>query len=140
MSKILVVEDNHSIRELLIESLEDFGHFVQSASTGDEAVDLGYSFNPDVIVADWDLGCDYDGFEVAAACFHADRNVKTIVISGHTQRLKQVAASEFVFTTLEKPFSLQRFKSTIDLAISEKLPHSDHDSATKDNRLLPNIF
>lgn len=120
MSKILVVEDDHSIRELLVENLEELGHSVQSASTGDEAVDLGYSFEPDVIVADWDLGCDYDGFEVAAACFHANSNVKTIVISGYTKRLRQVAACEFVFATLEKPFSIELFQTTINQAIVAK--------------------
>lgn len=117
VAKILIAEDDHAIRELLAESLAELGHEVEGSATGDEAIDLGYSYGPDVIIADWDLGCDYDGFEVAAACFHANKSVKTIVISGHAERLQQFESRDFVHSTLAKPFSYERLLESVEDAI-----------------------
>jgi DNA-binding response OmpR family regulator len=118
MAKIVVVEDDPSIRKLLVENLEARGHGVRSSSNGDEAIDFGYLFEPEVIIADWDLGQDYDGFEVAAACRHANENVKTIIISGHSERLKKFESDDHVFSTIAKPFPVERLVQCVEAAIS----------------------
>lgn len=51
-SKILVVEDELNIRETIVELLKLKNYEVQSASNGQEAIDLLDTWNPDLIISD----------------------------------------------------------------------------------------
>ena len=62
-ARLLVVEDDPNILELLSASLRFAGFAVDAATTGAEAVTAGREAKPDLIVLDVMLP-DYDGFEV----------------------------------------------------------------------------
>lgn len=117
MAKIVVVEDQPLLGQFLVESLEAVGHDVRFTQNGDEAIDLGYLFQPEVLITDWDLGNEYDGVEVAAACQFANENIKTIVISGHEKRLKEFETDTRIFKTLAKPFTLDRLVQCVNEAV-----------------------
>jgi DNA-binding response OmpR family regulator len=61
--KILVVDDDPSIRMLYKEELEDEGYEVIAASSGDEALRLFDEENPDLVTLDI-LMPDMDGIQV----------------------------------------------------------------------------
>ena len=60
---IVVVDDEHSIRELVSASLHFSGFDVKTASNGTEAIDVITQTNPDIVVLDVMLP-DIDGFTV----------------------------------------------------------------------------
>ncbi len=51
-AKVLVVDDEENIRELLAVSLKFQGHEVQAAADGPRAIDIARTFKPDVLVLD----------------------------------------------------------------------------------------
>lgn len=52
MSKVLIIEDNDSIRENIIEILELSSYEVLSASNGKSGIELAITHNPDIILCD----------------------------------------------------------------------------------------
>ena len=52
MVRVLVVEDNPDVCDILIRTLRRAGHMVQSASNGIDAVILAYEHRPDIILMD----------------------------------------------------------------------------------------
>ncbi len=117
MAKIVVVDDEPLICDFIREGLEQLGHEVRVAKTGDDAIDFGYLFKPDLLIADWNLESEYNGLEVADAFNFANNNIKTIVISGHPDAIVG-AKSKKVFETLEKPFPFQLLVEVVDRALS----------------------
>lgn len=52
MAKIVVVEDEADLREILVDELEDMGHEIAEAIDGEEGLDIILRQNPDLILAD----------------------------------------------------------------------------------------
>src|SRR5215212_9163439 len=50
--RVLIVDDDPKILDLLVDLLELEGYEVSTASDGAEAIDLAFSFDPDVVVSD----------------------------------------------------------------------------------------
>ncbi len=61
--KILIVEDNVNLSEILKDLLENNGFFVVTAQNAEEALEILKSFEPDLILADI-LMPGMDGFEM----------------------------------------------------------------------------
>ena len=61
--KVLVVDDEPNIRELVQVALNFHGCAVTTGATGEDALQLAHAFDPDLIVLDVLLP-DIDGFEV----------------------------------------------------------------------------
>ena len=61
--KVLVVDDEPNIRELVQVALNFHGCTVTTGATGQDALQLAYAYDPDLIVLDVLLP-DIDGFEV----------------------------------------------------------------------------
>ncbi len=70
--KVLVVEDNPSLRQTLSEFLEADGFGVITASDGEEAINLAQNNSPDIILLDIILP-KKDGFEVIKTLKNDDR-------------------------------------------------------------------
>lgn len=52
MAKIVVVEDEADLREILVDELEDMGHEIVQANDGEEGLTVILDQNPDLILAD----------------------------------------------------------------------------------------
>jgi DNA-binding response OmpR family regulator len=81
VSRILVVDDERSYRRYLAQHLAREGHELRSASSSDEAIEIGAEFLPDVLILDWML----DGtcnLEVAEALRAIDPDLRIILITG----------------------------------------------------------
>ncbi len=116
MAKIIVLDDEPSICKVIECRLARDGHDVRISNTGDEAIDLGYLFQPDLLITDWNLKSDYDGLEVAEAMSVAKENVKTILITGYAT-YKNCPQDVEIFATLPKPFSVDELAHTVDRAL-----------------------
>ena len=77
--KVLVVDDTEHVRDMLVQMLElDGFDVVGQAASGEEAIDLAQSSDPNVIVMDYVMP-DLDGLSAAKA-IKKDRPTQAIIL------------------------------------------------------------
>jgi DNA-binding response OmpR family regulator len=102
--RVLVVDDDPDIRELLFTALEDEGFEVVPAGNGQEALTIIETFRPDVIVLDLMMPV-MDGWQFAAELRKRDEDIPIILLSAARDlrtHAKALSAAEII----EKPFDL----------------------------------
>ncbi len=115
MRKILVLEDEDSIRGFVVINLKRAGYDVVEAATGEEALER-LAENPDVAVALLDIMLpDIDGFEVCRRIRATNMNIGIIMLTARTQEIDKVTglmtgADDYV----TKPFSPTELTARID--------------------------
>ena len=114
MAKIVVVDDETLTCKYLANQLRKDGHEVKVSQTGDGAIDLGYFFKPDIVIADICLDSDYNGVEVIDAIRSIDESVKVIAITAFpTEELYDSLYTKGVESVLIKPFSLSQISEVV---------------------------
>src|ERR1700753_1004533 len=78
--KVLVVDDEPNIRELVQVALNFHGCVVTTGATGEDALQLAYAYEPDLIVLDVLLP-DIDGFEVCKRLRSVANDVPVIFLT-----------------------------------------------------------
>ncbi len=82
MKRILVVDDEESIRFLYKEELEEDGFIVELAENGKEAIDKIFTFKPDLITLDIKMPV-MDGIEALKRIREIERNIPIILCSAY---------------------------------------------------------
>ena len=101
--KILVVDDEPSIQELLKLELEFEGFIVDTASDGQEALDKVESFNPDLILLDLMLP-KINGYDVCKKV-NAEKSIPIIMLTAKTDIIDRVLGLELgADDYMTKPF------------------------------------
>jgi PAS domain S-box-containing protein len=100
MSKILVIDDEESIRRLLKIALTHKGHEVVTAETGEKGLEVFQTEKPEIVLTDIKMP-GMDGIEVLKQLKEIEPNTQVIVITGHgdmTSAIKalQLEASDFI--------------------------------------------
>ena len=111
MNKILVVDDEDSIRTLYKEELEDEGFIVEAAKNGEEAMEKLRFFEPDLITLDIKMP-GMDGIETLKRIREQQRRLPIILCSAYgeyKQDLTTWASDAYVV----KCADLTELKSTI---------------------------
>jgi two-component system response regulator HydG len=120
MAKIVILDDQPDICNYIKERLTEDGHDVRTSHVGDEAIDFGYLFEPDVLITDWRLGSEYNGLEVAEAFRFANDNIKTILITGYSVQEVQTELDHVeIFRTVMKPFTLEKISRVVAEALDQ---------------------
>ncbi len=106
--QILIIDDEEGIRFSLRGILEDEGHEVVEAESGEQGLELIGTDIPDMIFLDiWLPGMD--GLEVLDAIMEAHKGLPVIMISGHgTIETAVTALKKGAFDFIEKPLSLEK--------------------------------
>jgi two-component system nitrogen regulation response regulator NtrX len=113
MNKILIIDDERSIRRALREILEFEGFEVHEAENGKDGFDKIQSTMYDIIFCDIKMPL-MDGMEVLEAIQNAKIEVPVIMISGHGNIETAVEAiKKGAFDFIEKPLDLNRILVTI---------------------------
>jgi CheY-like chemotaxis protein len=111
MKKILIVDDEESIRYLYKEELEEEGYIVECAGNGEEALEKLCLFKPDLISLDIKMPV-MDGIEALKRIREKERQLPVILCSAYgeyKQDLTTWASDAYVV----KCADLTNFKSTI---------------------------
>ena len=118
--KILVVDDEDSIRQSLSDVLKDEGFKVMLASNGKESLKMLDSNLPDLVILDIWMPM-MDGTEVLKAIKAKYPALKVIMISGHGNIEAAVKAIKLgAYDYIEKPLSLEGVLLTVKRALGEK--------------------
>ncbi len=109
--KILVVDDEESIHLLYREELEDEGYQVISAMSGEDALKLFESEQPDLVILDINMP-GMDGIEVLRQMKQMKPNVPVILSSAYPE-YKQDLASWASDDYIVKSFNLDELKDSV---------------------------
>jgi DNA-binding response OmpR family regulator len=113
MGRILLVEDEQLLAELLAWVLQQEGHEVILADSAGEALKRGLSEVPELVVADWMLKHSTHGGEVCRQIRVASPATKTIIITGHPEMLPQARGCSWIDAVLEKPFHMRHLLKAV---------------------------
>jgi len=115
MKKVLILEDEVSIRSFVVINLKRAGYEVVEAGTGEEALEL-LKANPDVGVAILDIMLPgIDGFEVCRSIRVTDKKIGIIMLTARSQEMDKITglmtgADDY----MTKPFSPAELTARID--------------------------
>lgn len=119
MPKILVIDDEKSIRSTLQEILEYEKHEVFLASSGPEGLEIFNTNKLDLVLCDIKMP-EMDGMEVLEKLMETGTDVPVVMISGHGNIDTAVAAiKKGAFDFIEKPLDLNRLLITIRNAMDK---------------------
>lgn len=138
MARILVVDDEIGIRELLYEILYDEGHTVELAENVAQARDSRLRQRPDLVLLDIWMP-DTDGVTLLKEWSNQGLlNMPVIMMSGHATVDTAVEATRIgAVDFLEKPITLQKLLT----AVEKGLAHPVIPESMRDERpVIPNSF
>ena len=109
-SDILIVDDEHDIRELVAGILEDEGHGTRTAGNSDEAIAAVEKRRPTMVFLDiWLQGSKLDGLALLDVIKSQHPDLPVVVISGHGNIETAVSAiKRGAYDYIEKPFKADR--------------------------------
>ena len=117
MPRILVVDDDTTLRGVLQRALERKGHEVRLATTGLEGARMWREGAADLVVLDVHMP-EMDGIELLVQIRTLDPTVPILMISGgsQTQRYDLLRDARLLGATAElrKPFSLSEFYTAVE--------------------------
>lgn len=127
-AKLLVVDDEPNIRELLSTSLRFAGFEVIAASNGREALEAAEAHNPDLAVLDVMLP-DMDGFSVTRKLRATGRHFPVVFLTARDETEDKVTGltvggDDYV----TKPFSLDEVVARIRAVLRRTAPAEDDEA------------
>jgi DNA-binding response OmpR family regulator len=137
MARILLIEDDDSVRYMLGQTLTHFGHTVIEARNGKEGLELFQSASADLVITDIVMP-EKEGLEVLMALRKEQPPVKIIAMSGggrgvaadYLRAAKLMGAAK----VLTKPFSTDVLIAAINEVLSAG-PASAQPAEAPDSRL-----
>ncbi len=126
MSRVLIIDDEPGIREVLKEILEDEGHHVRTAEDGYQGLAALAEDPFDVVLLDVRLP-NMGGIDVLAAIREKHSDTETIMISGHANIDLAVHAVKMgAFDFLEKPLDLNKTATAVANAAKVRVLRSEN--------------
>jgi DNA-binding NtrC family response regulator len=117
--RILVVDDELFVRELLLEFLSTQGYEVSLADSGEKAVELMQTQPADVVLVDLKMP-GIDGIETLKQIKKIAPDVLAIIMTGYPTIESSIEAlRRGAYDYVIKPFKLNDLKSSIEKALQE---------------------
>jgi two-component system response regulator QseB len=112
-TRVLVVEDEDLIRELMVETLRSAGFEVDEASTGQEAEELIFADGYKLMVTDVHMPGAMNGMDFAERANDLKPGIPIIFVTARPDVLRRLDGSDIVAKVLSKPFSLESLARTV---------------------------
>ena len=128
-ARILVADDDKSVRESLVRALTLEGYGVVAANDGAKALDLVKSERPDVVVLDVMMPA-VDGLTVCRVLRAEKNRVPVLMLTARTETSDRVAGLDAgADDYLPKPFALEELLARLRALLRRTLPDDDAPSA-----------
>jgi two-component system, OmpR family, response regulator MprA len=134
--RVLVVEDDAAIADVLRRVLRQEGHEVRSAEDGVEALELAESFVPDLVILDLGLP-KLDGVEVCRR-LRAESDAPILILTARTDTDDRVEGLDSgADDYLVKPFERKELLARMRALLRRRPPRGTASLAVADLRLNP---
>lgn len=140
MKKVLILEDETSIRSFVVINLRRAGYDVIEAGSGEEALEQ-LKRNPDIGVAIFDINLPgIDGFEVCRQVRATNKTIGIIMLTARTQEMDKITglmtgADDYV----TKPFSPAELLARVD-ALYRRIGGGAAEATTDELRQGPFVL
>jgi two-component system KDP operon response regulator KdpE len=130
--RVLVVDDEPQIRKALATNLRARGYAVDTAASGEEALDLAAAHHPDLAIVDLGLP-DIDGVEVVAGIRGWSR-LPIIVLSVRSEEAEKVQALDAgADDYVTKPFGMNEVLARLRAALRRSGPAEEQAVVTTES-------
>lgn len=139
MANILVVDDEHGIRDLLFEILNDEGHQVELAENAAQARFARARACPDLVLLDIWMP-DTDGVSLLKEWLSTGQlTMPVVMMSGHATIETAVEATKLgALSFLEKPITLQKLMQAVEAGLKKSVGSTATSDVRQQNQsLLP---
>ena len=121
-SKILVVEDEKGVREVICDVLGDEGFEIVEAATGDIAFGLLEQVSPHLLLTDINMPGQLDGIELAERARASRFDLPVVFITGKPEGALRADKFKGPKSILKKPFALDKLITSVhQLMLEAKL-------------------
>lgn len=115
MNRVLVLEDDANLREILVDVVESLDYQVSGAESAKVALHLGTQFDFDLVISDIRMAGPTDGLGVLAALKQRRPALACIVITGFADQTAPLRALQIkVDDYLYKPFEVEDIVEAIE--------------------------
>jgi CheY-like chemotaxis protein len=111
MSRVLVIDDDQGIRDLLSACLVIAGHECHTAANGFDGLNLLRQTPVDLVITD--LVMKYDGMMTIRVIRWEFPNLGVIAMSGHSKERLEMAKAVGADRVLQKPFTADDLKAVM---------------------------
>jgi two-component system response regulator AtoC len=153
MAKVLVVDDQDTIRHFLSKALEDEGHEVLQAASGEQALEFLAGDHPDAAILDLKLP-GMSGMDLLEKIKHIDKQTPIVMITAYGEISSAVKAIKMgAFDYLTKPVDIDRLILTLKRALDsqkiwlelahlrrQRLVRSDFDFVVGESRAMQDLM
>ncbi|MCX6179399.1 MAG: sigma-54 dependent transcriptional regulator [Chlorobiales bacterium] len=116
-AKILVIDDDTSLRRVLEYNLQEEGYEVQAAASGEEGVKLFKLLQPDLVITDMKMS-GMDGLKVLNSIKESSPDTLVIIITAFgTVDVAVEAMKAGAYDYITKPFNREALKLTVKKAL-----------------------
>jgi two-component system nitrogen regulation response regulator NtrX len=130
--RVLVIDDDHKIRDSFKMILEYAGYDVVLAATGDEGVKLAEQEAPDLVFCDIKMP-GMDGLEVLQKLQHLKDVMPIVVVTGNADIQNAVEATRLgAFDFIEKPVSSERLLVSVRNAVDTRRLKTENKGFKRD--------
>jgi PAS domain S-box-containing protein len=120
---ILVVDDNHDVRELAVSHLRRLGFRVIAAQSGEEALELLERYGEvDLLFTDIIMPGGMNGLQLVERVRERLPAIPVLLATGYMEELPRGGASPVSMTTLTKPYRTTDLAEHVRTLLSKNLP------------------
>lgn len=122
MAKLVIIDDEAAILELMSKLCRAAGHTVFGCTTGMDGIAAIRSQKPDLVIVDLRIG-DVNGLDLVSMCKDQFPETAVIMVTGHGSVETAVEAMRLgAFDYLTKPFDLGDLIKTVNQALNRNNP------------------
>ncbi len=131
-ARILVVDDDESIREVFKMNLETHGHIVETAATGKEAIDKISSEFYNLALIDIRLP-DMDGIDILSAIEDTNPTLIKIIVTGFPSKKNAIdAVNKGANGYLLKPVNMDKLLEVVEKHLEKQRKKKELDREKSD--------
>ena len=125
MAKVVIIDDESAILELMTKLVRSTGHSVTGCLTGTEGMAAIRSQKPELVIVDLRIG-DINGLDIVNTCREDFPDTAVIMVTGHGSIETAVEAMRLgAFDYLTKPFDLGDLVKTVNQALQNSPANPD---------------
>ena len=136
MARILVVEDNNTLREGMTQVIQRMGHEALDAPNGKAGFAVWEKEKPDLVISDLKMD-DMDGMQLLKAVLAKDPEALIMIVTAFGSIEKAVEAMQKgAYDFIPKPFPPDLFRSKITRALEFKDQRRKTERLVQENQML----